>query len=617
MEEPDAVCIQVYGDHSFEALLQSGNGFSVPLLDRLRRISDSAEINQALLDGKPLFGRISALDGSALTSFADDGFRTVGVIPFTQTTRTLGALVVSSKAVDHFSSTVRYALESVASHITTLITRIRNEEELKRINRDLAKLNTQLTISEERYRTVVEDQTDLISRYRPNGTITFVNSSYCNYFGLSRDEIIGRSFMPTVLPEDREKTRDHIRSLTPDNPVSIIEHRIVLPNGNERWMEWTDRAICDNKGKIIEYQSVGRDTTDRKQSQERLQFMSMHDPLTGLHNRTYFDDQMKRLAHERYLPVGVIVIDLNALKIVNDALGHQNGDLLILSASDVISQCFRGTDIVTRVGGDEFAVLLPNTVKSDIVLTVQRLKKAIAKFRDDSRNLPLSLAVGYSIREAASVSLEEIFAEADDRMYREKEMQRDFARGLVLTSLLRAIEIVDKYRSEHMMRVRSSAHLLATNAGIMGGEIQSVLLSARYHDIGMVSIDHERILVPRSLPKEDMDAVRRHPETGARIAVAHPFLRDIAPHIRHHHERWDGGGYPDGLIGGAIPFPSRVISICDTFDSMVHNSVYRAPLAKEAAADEIERLGGSQFDPSLASIFAGLVRGGSISREFQ
>ncbi len=127
-----------------------------------------------------------------------------------------------------------------------------------------------LEISEARYRAVVEDQTEMICRFLPDGTHVFVNDAYCRYFGLLREDLIGHHFIPLIPEEDRKKVAAHLASLSHDHPVEAIDHRIVMPNGEVRWQRWIDRAILDNRGGIVEYQSVGRDITARKRAEEDL-----------------------------------------------------------------------------------------------------------------------------------------------------------------------------------------------------------------------------------------------------------------------------------------------------------------------------------------------------------
>jgi PAS domain S-box-containing protein len=150
-------------------------------------------------------------------------------------------------------------------------------------------METELRASEERYRSMVEDQTEFICRFRPDGTHIFVNDAYCRYFGKVRDEIIGSIFIPVVPDEDREILMRHFRSLTREKPVSVIDHRIIMPDGSIRWQRWSDRAIFGNDGAVTEYMSVGRDITETKELEIALRARTeeLHRNILALQQKDY------------------------------------------------------------------------------------------------------------------------------------------------------------------------------------------------------------------------------------------------------------------------------------------------------------------------------------------
>ncbi len=182
--------------------------------------------------------------------------------------------------------------------------------------------------SEKRYRNVVEGQTEFICRFTPDGTHIFVNEAYCRYFGKGREELIGYRFTPGILPEDRQPLRDHFVSLTIENPVATVEHRIGMPDGTIRWQNWSDRAIFDPQGKLVEYQSVGRDVTDRKEAE--LALKTAHEKLNMLNSITRHDIQNKLMVVRGYISIiGDAVRDpdilpyLEKMKNAAGAIGEQ------------------------------------------------------------------------------------------------------------------------------------------------------------------------------------------------------------------------------------------------------------------------------------------------------
>lgn len=305
------------------------------------------------------------------------------------------------------------------------------------ISRDISRFKRQeeeLRSSEARYRMVVETQTELIARVDFAGSITFANKALCRYLGRSREELRGRNFLEFIYPEDRDKVFQRIRSLTPESPIINNEHRIVLPSGEICWQQWVNQAIFNNEGILLEYQAVGRDITQNKMMQEKLAFLSLHDSLTGLYNRAFFDEEMHRLEGDRYDSVGIIICDVNGLKLVNDMRGHQAGDNLLKTAAGVLQACFRRGDVVARIGGDEFAVLLPHISASMLAVLLERVKKVVEQHPVINGHIPLSLAFGSALKEKGE-RMESVFARADNNMYAEKEKERFLVRQVLLEAL--------------------------------------------------------------------------------------------------------------------------------------------------------------------------------------
>ncbi len=463
-----------------------------------------------------------------------------------------------------------------------------------------------LKISEERFRMVVESQTELICRFVDGGVITFVNGAYCRYYSRTKEDLIGHNFIPFILEEDKSAYQAALLSIGKDAPIASVEYRILMPGGEVRWQQWTIRGIFDDAWNVIEYQAVGRDTTDSKYMENRLKHMSMHDSLTGLYNRAYFDEEMKRVENKRFLPVSIVICDINGLKVVNDTLGHQRGDDLIRAAGEILRSCFRESDVVARIGGDEFAVLLPNTAGDVVLKSCDRIRKSIEQNRSLHCRLPLSMALGFAVRNNFSQRLETIFTEADDRMYTEKENTRESTRKMILDALVEELNTVDPFRVEHMMRVGRLSVQLGTAYGLNETSLEILKLAAEYHDIGMIGISASIIGKGTALAPSEFSEIKRHVEMGSRIASGHPLLREAADIILKHHEWWNGKGYPLGLKMGDIPLASRIIAIAEAYDYMKYHDNSKQKMAHKDALGEILNNAGTQFDPQLADLFAAI-----------
>ena len=223
------------------------------------------------------------------------------------------------------------------------------EEELRENYEELANNQQMLIDSEQRYRNVVEDQTEFISRFLPDGTHVFVNDEYCRYFGLNREEIIGHQFRPKIPAEDKERLTQFFASITPDHPVDVIGHRIIMPDGSIRWQQWSDRAIFDSSGKIIEFQSVGRDITEETETRTALQ-------ASEIRFREQYQNNPLAILTWQHRNGDFILIDCNKAAI--SLTGSQSLDYLGVRASDFyadqpeflsdIRRCFSEEAVISK-----------------------------------------------------------------------------------------------------------------------------------------------------------------------------------------------------------------------------------------------------------------------------
>jgi diguanylate cyclase (GGDEF)-like protein/PAS domain S-box-containing protein len=276
--------------------------------------------------------------------------------------------------------------------------------------------------SEERYRSVIEDLPILICSFRPNGEITFVNSEYCNYFQKPPDELIDHVYISMIHEEDRQHVLSEIFSLSKDNPVGVLEQRVFTPNGEMRWQRWTNRALFDDNHQITGYQSYGEDITLSKKADDTLKHLATHDLLTQLPNRNLFDDRLNHaidLANRNQKRVGILFLDLDGFKAVNDAFGHKKGDQLLQIITKRILSCVRKSDTVARLGGDEFAIILEGIPeKQDITPITQKIISSIAEpFTFQDAEVFITGSIGISIFPDDGKNADTLLQNADHAMY--------------------------------------------------------------------------------------------------------------------------------------------------------------------------------------------------------
>ncbi|NPV72177.1 MAG: diguanylate cyclase [Firmicutes bacterium] len=334
-------------------------------------------------------------------------------------------------------------------------------------------------------------------------------------------------------------------------------------------------------------------------SEERHRRLSVTDSLTGLHNRTYFEQEMHRLEAEGCTPVGIVLCDIDGLKLVNDTLGHDAGDELLLAAARVLKETSPGTATVARIGGDEFAVLLPGSDETTTERVCSELRDAVDRYNAANPERPLSTSIGFAARSDTSKSMSDLFKEADDNMYREKLHRSRSTRSVIVQTLMKAMEARDFITEGHLDRLESLVARVAAAIGLPERNITDLRLLARFHDIGKVGIPDRILMKPGALTPEEIEEMRLHCEIGLRIAQSVPDLASISDWILKHHEWWNGQGYPLGLKGEEIPLECRILAIVDAYDAMTSDRPYRKALTHEQAVCELKRCAGTQFDPDL------------------
>ena len=341
----------------------------------------------------------------------------------------------------------------------------------------------------------------------------------------------------------------------------------------------------------------------RKQDETRLKYLSFRDSLSGLYNRRYFEEEMRRMDKRRHGSVGLIILDVDGLKLVNDMFGHDSGDLLLSNVAKLLKSCFRDQDIVARIGGDEYAILLHDADREAVEIACARVKTRISHENVDNHHPPLSLSIGFAVSDDPKVPMRELFKQADSNMYREKLSRGQNVREAIIQTMMKLLEERDFITEGHADRMQNIVMDLGLKYGLPEEKLDDLRLFAQFHDVGKIGIPNTILQKPARLTREEMQEMQCHSEIGHRIARSSPDLLPIAELILKHHEWWNGKGYPLGLAGEEIPIECRILAIADAYDAMTSDRPYRKAIGHEAAFAELKRCAGTQFDPELVNLF--------------
>jgi diguanylate cyclase (GGDEF)-like protein/putative nucleotidyltransferase with HDIG domain len=349
------------------------------------------------------------------------------------------------------------------------------------------------------------------------------------------------------------------------------------------------------------------------------------DPLAGsLLTLRAFRAQLEldvRRAQRYRRPLSVALLDVDGFRSVNEEGGYATGDRLLAAVGEAIARHTRAHDLACRTGGDEFALLLAETPSGEACVAIDRLRREL----EDVEAGPaggVSVSVGIadlsiavtpeSLLAAAREGLEVSRAAGGGTVSESPRMvEGDLAakgHSDVVSALASALLERDRYTGDHSESVVGASGGIAEKLGAGQAEVERVRTAALLHDIGKIGVPDEILLKPAALDESEWVVMRQHPVVGERILRAIPGMGKVAKIVRHEHERWDGGGYPDGLAGPAIPLGSRIILACDAYHAMISDRPYRRAMSQAEAMAELARNAGTQFDPEVSEALVGYLR---------
>jgi len=440
-------------------------------------------------------------------------------------------------------------------------------------------------------------------------TMIYVSDGCYELTGHKPESLIGNaevSYNDLINPGYREIVRREWDETIREKRVFRGEYPITKVTGESIWVYEQGQAIYDENGEVEALEGLIIDVSAKKNKEKQVEYLRTHDTLTGAYNRRFYLEKKGEMERDlSLLPVSVIIGDIDGLKLINDAFGTEKGDMLLSTAVQIISRCIREQDVFARLGGDDFAILMPSTESADAQSVVQTIEEELYKFNvlagsDFDR---VHMTFGFATKDMPDISLASVRKLAEENMNKRKLLRRKSLHSAIVESIKQTMSARSQLTEDHSERLTELTREVGLRMHLNQVELSELELLATLHDIGKIGVNDDILNKPGKLTPEEWAQMRRHTEIGYRIAMASAELIPIADFILTHHERWDGKGYPQGLSGTTIPLISRILSVVDAYDAMTQDRPYRNAMAQKDAKEELIANSGSQFDPDVVRIF--------------
>ena len=465
----------------------------------------------------------------------------------------------------------------------------------------IRKQRTSLHMSEKKYSSYIENAPDGVFVIDESGHFQEVNKSTVELTGYSKEELLSMTVEDLFTEESQDVGMKLFATLLEKGSSKGIA-QYKQKNGTKKW-------LSIDAVKLTEQRFIGfsKDITEQKLFEEQILFMSYHDQLTGLYNKRFYEEELSRLDTKDNLPLTIVMGDVNGLKLINDSFGHAVGDELLWKVAEVMRKGCRENDMIARLGGDEYAILLPKTDDIETNQIIQRINELSSKEKVGS--IDISISFGYATKRSEEENIQDIYKYAEDLMYRHKHAVSSDMRSKTLDLVLNTLFEKSSRENLHSINVSKLCEAIAIKMEFSKNEVSQIKIAGLLHDIGKIEIYEGILNKPDKLSKTEREKMQRHSEIGFRILSSVKEFSSFADAIFEHHERWDGKGYPIGLKGEEISLPARIIALADSYDAMTCDRNYRKGFTQEEAIEEVKRCAGTQFDPEIARIFIEKVLG--------
>lgn len=457
--------------------------------------------------------------------------------------------------------------------------------------------------SEERFRTIFEEAPLGIGIFdSKSGRAMQVNARYAEIIGRSREEALSLNWTQYSHPAEIEENIHRINLLLENKITGFsMVKRYIKPDEQEVWVNLTVTNFHTNDRENPYHLCMVEDITSRKKAEDEVLYLSYYDQLTGLYNRRFYEEELKRINTSRNLPITLVLADVNGLKLTNDAFGHSLGDNLLRRIAQVFKEECRGEDIVARIGGDEFVFLLPKTNGTEAQKIIERINHSISEKQKE--NTICSVSFGWATKHYLKEDIRKVFMRAEDYMYRNKLAESSSMRNETIKMITKTLNEKNRREQLHCERVSKLCELIGNALKLSPDSVRELKMAGLLHDIGKIGIDESLLNKKGKLTEVEWADMRRHPEIGYHILRSVNEFAPIAKYVLHHHERIDGTGYPRQLKDEEIPLQSKIICIADAYDAMTSHRPYRNDFSLSEVIAEFKLNAGSQFDQDILKVF--------------
>ncbi len=481
----------------------------------------------------------------------------------------------------------------------------------KQKNTELDTANKALAESREYLRLILDSTAEAIFGTDMNCKFTFCNKRFLEMLGYTdQKDILGKDIY-NQLHGQQEADTIHLRSNC--NILKTCTQGVVTHSDSELFLRSDGVELGVEYYSYPQYRDgvlVGAvvtftDNTQKKLNAQQAEYFGLHDALTGLKNRRYFETELRRLDTEDNLPISIIMADLNGLKLSNDVFGHDVGDVLLMKAADALKKSCRGEEIIARVGGDEFAVLLTKTHTNDALAIISRIKKALAREKADI--IQCSMSLGCDTKTLVSEDIDATLKNAEHGMYKDKVLNRNKVSADMLSMIIMSLYEKCPFEEQHSINVGILCRSFGEALCLPEPEIAQLVRAGLFHDVGKISLGEELLNKIGAVTEDEKIVYKQHPVIGYRILNLYDNTLNLAEAIYSHHERWNGTGYPRALKGSQIPVFARIISIVGYYDRYI-NGYHQKSLGHEQVLQQLREKAGTLFDPNLVSAFVEMMQ---------